>query len=185
MMVPASSISGALRRVNELARVLLMVDDGFEDLELFYPKLRLIEAGHQVHVATPDGGPRTGKHGYTVAADLAIGDASVDAYDALVVPGGSRSPELLRVNDDAVTVVKAFEAAGRTIASICHGPWLLASAGVLSGKRATCYHMIRDDVRNAGADYVDSEVVISDNLITSRTPIDLPAFMRALLARLG
>ena len=167
-----------------MSKVLLMVDEGFEDLELYYPKLRLIEAGHTPHVATPDGGPRTGKHGYTAAADLAIPDADTDDYDALVVPGGSRSPEQLRVNEEALGLVRAFEEAGKTIASICHGPWLLGSAGALTGKRATCYFMIRDDVANAGAEYVDAEVVESGNLITSRTPIDLPAFMRALLAAL-
>jgi protease I len=173
------------RRWIDVARVLMVVDEGFEDLELYYPKLRLIEAGHQVHVATPDGQPRKGKHDYTVAADQAIVDAREADYDALVVPGGSRSPEQLRVNDDALALVRAFEEAGKPMASICHGPWLLASAGVLSGKRATCYFMIRDDVANAGAEYVDAEVVESGNLITSRTPVDLPAFMRALLARLG
>lgn len=168
-----------------MAKVLMLVDEGFEDLELYYPKLRLIEAGHQVHVATPDGQPRSGKHEYSAAADLAIPDVDAGAYDALVVPGGSRSPEQLRVNDAALDVVKTFDASGKVIASICHGPWLLASAGALTGKRATCYFMIRDDVRNAGAEYVDEEVVESGNLITSRTPIDLPAFMRTLLARLG
>ena len=168
-----------------MSKVLLIVDEGFEDLELYYPKLRLVEAGHVAHVATPDGGPREGKHGYTTTADLAIPEADAGTYDALVVPGGSRSPEQLRVNEDALALVRGFEEAGRTIASICHGPWLLGSAGVLSGKRATCYFKIRDDVRNAGAEYVDEEVTISGNLITSRTPADLPAFMRALLARLG
>jgi protease I len=173
------------RRRNEMAKVLMLVDEGFEDLELFYPKLRLIEAGHSVHVATPDGGPRSGKHEYTAVADMAIPEVDATAYDALVVPGGSRSPEQLRVNAAALEVVQAFEGSGKPIASICHGPWLLASAGVLSGKRATCYYMIRDDVRNAGAQYVDQEVVESDNLITSRTPVDLPAFMRSLLAKLN
>jgi protease I len=172
------------RRRNEMAKVLMLVDDGYEDLELYYPKLRLIEAGHTVHVATPDGEPRSGKHEYSASADLAIPAVDVHTYDALVVPGGSRSPEQLRVNEDALDVVRAFESAGKPIASICHGPWLLASAGALTGKRATCYFMIRDDVRNAGAEYVDEEVVESGNLITSRTPIDLPAFMRTLLARL-
>jgi protease I len=160
------------------------VEEGFEDLELYYPKLRLIEAGHVAHVATPDGRPRSGKRGYQIAADLAIGDVEADDYDALVVPGGSRSPELLRVDDGAVGLVREFQVADKPIASICHGPWLLASAGALEGKRATCYFMIRDDVRNAGAEYVDEEVVESGNLITSRTPADLPAFMRTLLARL-
>jgi protease I len=183
--VSAGSIIQSPRRTESVSKVLMVVEDGFEDLELYYPKLRLVEAGHIPHVATPDGGPRTGKHGYTVAADLAIPDVDAASYDALVVPGGSRSPEQLRVNEDALRVVGDFEASGKTIGSICHGPWLLASAGALSGKRATCYHMIRDDVRNAGAQYVDEEVVESDNLITSRTPVDLPAFMKAILARLG
>lgn len=167
-----------------MARVVLMVDTGFEDLELYYPKLRLIEAGHEVAVATPDGQPRTGKHEYSASADLAIRDVSVEDFDALVVPGGSRSPEQLRTQDAALAVVRAFEDAGKPIASICHGPWLLASAGVLQGKRATCYFAIRDDVANAGATYIDQEVVVDGNLITSRTPIDMPAFMRAILAKL-
>jgi protease I len=170
--------------MTDMAKVLLVVEDGFEDLELYYPKLRLVEAGHVAHVATPDGESRSGKRGYPIAADLSIAEADAGAYDALVVPGGSRSPEQLRVDEDAIRLVRAFEDAGKPIASICHGPWLLASAGVLEGKRATCYYMIRDDVRNAGAEYVDEELVESGNLITSRTPIDLPAFMRALLARL-
>ena len=161
-----------------------MVDTGFEDLELYYPKLRLIEAGHQVRVATPDGKPRTGKHEYTVAADLSMNDVDVGSFDALVVPGGSRSPEQLRTQEDALRVVREFQAAGKPIASICHGPWLLASAGVLEGKRATCYFAIRDDVANAGASYMDEEVVVDGNLVTSRTPIDMPAFMKALLAKL-
>lgn len=172
------------RRTTEMSNVLLVVEEGFEDLELYYPKLRLIEAGHVPHVATPDGQPRSGKRGYTIAADLAIDEVAAGEYDALVVPGGSRSPEQLRVNEGAVRLVREFEAAGKPIASICHGPWLLASAGVLEGKRATCYFMIRDDVRNAGAEYVDEEVVESGNLITSRTPVDLPAFMKTLLSRL-
>jgi len=171
--------------MTRMARILMLVEDGFEDLELYYPRLRLIEAGHQVQVATPGGGPRTGKHGYTIAADLAVADADPGQYDALVVPGGSRSPELLRVDDAALAVVRGFDAAGKPIAAICHGPWLLASAGVLRGKHATSYFMIRDDVRNAGAEYVDEEVVESGNLVTSRTPNDLPAFMRTLLARLA
>lgn len=168
-----------------MSRILIVVEEGFEDLELYYPKLRLLEEGHQVRVATPDGRPRTGKRGYTIAADLAMADASPGQFDALVVPGGSRSPELLRVDEAALQLVRGFEEAGKPIAAICHGPWLLASAGALVGKRATSYYMIRDDVRNAGAEYVDEEVVESGNLITSRTPNDLPAFMRALLARLG
>ncbi len=167
-----------------MALVLMLVDSGFEDLELYYPKLRLIEAGHQVEVATPDGQPRTGKHEYTAAADLSIDDVDVGSYDALVVPGGYRSPEQLRTQEVALRVVREFEAAGKPIASICHGPWLLASAGVLEGKRATCYFAIRDDVANAGATYLDEEVVVDGNLVTSRTPIDMPAFMRALLAKL-
>lgn len=167
-----------------MARVLLVAETGFEDLELFYPKLRLLEAGHVVALATPDGSPRTGKHEYTAPADVAIGDVDVDDYDALVVPGGSASPERLRTRDDALRLVRDFEAAGKPIASICHGPWLLASAGVLRGRRVTSYFSIRDDLVNAGATHVDEEVVEDGNLITSRTPADLPAFMRTLLARL-
>ena len=167
-----------------MARVLMVADTGFEDLELFYPKLRLLEAGHEVALATPDGAPRSGKHDYTASADLAIGEVDVTEFDALVVPGGSRSPEQLRTRDDALRLVRSFHEAGKPIASICHGPWLLASAGVLEGRRVTSYFAIRDDLRNAGAAYVDEEVVEDGNLVTSRTPTDLPAFMRALLGKL-
>jgi protease I len=178
------TIRALTRRTSSMARVVLMVDSGFEDLELYYPKLRLIEAGHEVAVATPDGQPRMGKHEYSASADVAIPDIAVGDFDALVVPGGSRSPEQLRTQDEALAVVRDFNDAGKPIASICHGPWVLASAGVLQGKRATCYFAIRDDVANAGATYLDQEVVEDGNLITSRTPIDMPAFMRTILAKL-
>jgi protease I len=173
------------RRTIRMARVALLVEEGFEDLELWYPKLRLIEAGHEALVVTPDGKPRSGKHGYPANPDLAMEALDIDSFDALVVPGGSRSPELLRTQEEALELVRGFKEAGKPIASICHGPWLLASAGILAGRTVTCYFAIRDDVANAGATYEDAEVVEDGNLVTSRTPNDLPAFMRAFLGNLG
>lgn len=164
---------------------LVVTMDGFEDSECEYPRYRLIEAGVDVTVATPDGDAATGKHGATVPGDAAIDDRSAsewaDAFDLLVVPGG-RAPERLRVDAPrAADVVAAFDDAGRPIAAICHGPQLLVSADVLDGRRVTADASIRVDVENAGATVVDEAPVVDDNLVTARTPDDLPGFMRATI----
>jgi len=165
-------------------RILLFVDEGYEDLEFWYPKIRLEEEGAVVDVAGPARATYRGKYGYPAAADVGFGDVDTSAYDALVVPGG-HAPDRIRRAKTALAIVREMARAHKPIAAICHGPQVLISAGVLRGKRATCFVSIKDDVMNAGAQYADEEVVVADGVITSRTPADLPAFCRALIAALG
>ncbi|MFW6153650.1 MAG: type 1 glutamine amidotransferase domain-containing protein [Planctomycetota bacterium] len=161
-------------------KALILTADGVEDSEFFYPYYRLREEGIDVDVATPDGGAATGKHGYPVPANLTISDARSDDYDMLILPGG-KGPEKVRLIDNAVAIAREMTAAGKPIASICHGIQTLISAGVLQGRRATCWAGVRDDLIAAGAAYSDEEVVVDGSLITSRSPHDLPAFMRETL----
>lgn len=164
---------------------LILATDGFEDSEFSYPYYRLQESGWDVDVATPDGEPIEGKHGYEFDADFAIGvhePAELSGqYGILVLPGGN-SPESLRLEAPAaIDIVAAFDAADETIISICHGAQLLISADVLADRRATGYWTLEVDIENAGAEYVDEPVVVDGNLVTSRFPDDLPAFMDAAL----
>ena len=163
------------------ARILIMATDGFEQSELSEPMTRLKQDGATVHLATPGGQPIRGWNksdwGATVDADLAIADVEIEAYSALVLPGGQINPDLLRVNEDAVRVVRNFVAANKIVAAICHAPWLLIEAGVVSGREMTGYASVRTDLKNAGAEVVDQEVAISNGIITSRHPGDLDAFI--------
>ena len=165
-------------------RILIFVDDGYEDLEFWYPRIRLEEEGAVVDVAAAKRRVYEGKYGYPAPADVAFGDVDASAYDALVIPGG-HAPDRIRRSKTAVTIVKEMVRAKKPVAAICHGPQLLISAGALRGKRATCFESIRDDVANAGAEYVDAEVVVDGGVITSRTPADLPAFCRAIIAAMS
>jgi protease I len=163
---------------------LIVTTDGFEDSEFSYPFYRLREAGFDVDVATPDGEPVEGKHGYEFDADFAIDahDAEwwTDEYDLLVVPGGY-APERLRTEaPEAADIVSAFDDADRPIAAICHGAQLLISADVLEGREVTGYWTLEVDIENAGATFIDEAVVVDGNLVTSRVPEDLPAFMAEL-----
>lgn len=165
-------------------KALIVATDKFEDNELTYPYYRLQEAEITIKVATPDGEPITGKHGIKVEGDLQISDAEQEDYDLLVIPGG-RSPEHLRMEAPEVfKLVKDFEEEGKLISAICHGAQLLMSADILDGRRATCYWSIRDDLENAGAEFVDEPVVVDENLVTSRHPPDLPEFMKKTLGKL-
>lgn len=161
-------------------KALILAADGFEDSELLVPMYRLKEEGIDVDVAAPQAGTITGKHDYEAEAGMAFADLNARDYDLLILPGG-KAPETVRLHEAAVNVVKAMAEAGKTIASICHGAQVLISAGVLRGVRATCYEGIRDDVKAAGADYSDDEVVVDGKLITSRMPGDLPAFCREMM----
>ena len=161
-------------------RVLIVSADGFEDSELLVPYYRLREEDIAVDVASPARGPIKGKHGYQVEAGLAIDDVRPADYDALILPGG-RAPERLRKDAKLLEAVRAFSAAGKPISAICHGPQVLASAGVLSGRSATCYRTVAHELAAAGARYQDAEVVVDANLVTSRQPSDLPAFLRETL----
>ncbi len=164
--------------------VAVLVEDLYQDLEVWYPLLRLREAGARV-VTVGTGRARSykSKTGYEVLEDMPVTKVKVEQFDAIVVPGGY-APDILRRYPDMVDFVRQVNARGRLIASICHGAWLLCSADVLRGKTATCFFAIKDDVVNAGARYVDEEVVRDRNLITSRKPEDLPAFMATLIQAL-
>ena len=163
---------------------LIIATDGFEDSELYYPYYRLQENGWAVQVATPGGYEIEGKHGYEFDGDLDLEDRDperfADTFDLVVIPGGS-SPETLRTEAPvAAAIVAAFDEVGVPIASICHGAQLLISADVLEGREIAAYWSLEVDVENAGATFVDDEAVVDENLITSRVPGDLPAFMNAV-----
>ncbi len=158
-------------------KVLFLSADGFEDLELIYPLHRIKEEGHEVDVAGVQGGKITGKHGYSVNVDLAFEEVDPDEFDALVLPGG-KAPEIVRLNERAIEITRKMFEAGKPVASICHGPQILISAGVLKGRKGTSTVTIRDDVKNAGAEWVNEEVVVDGNWVSSRHPGDLYAWMR-------
>lgn len=162
-------------------RVLIIVGDVYEDLELWYPKLRLQEAGAEVVVAGPEAlVVYSGKHGYPCQSDVALTHMSEVDFDALVVPGGFM-PDKLRRDPVVLELVRAFDAARKPIAAICHGGWIPISAGVYRGVRVTGSPGIKDDLENAGAIYTDEAVVVDRNHVTSRRPGDLPEFCRALI----
>ena len=167
-----------------MAKILIMASDGFEQSELFTPLEKLKASGHDVHIAAPKAGTIKAwdkdDWGKTVEADLAIADQSPEGFDALVLPGGVINPDNLRVDDNAVALIKAFADAGKPIAAICHAPWLLVEAGLVSGRRMTSFASIRSDIRNAGAEVVDQAVVEDRGVITSRNPDDLDDFVAAI-----
>ena len=165
-------------------RVAMLIAKNFEDSEAIEPKRFLEEAGASVTVIGAAREEYAGKKGQTLRADRTFAETSPAEYDALVIPGGG-APEQLRIDDAAVAFTREFVTSGRPVAAICHGPQLLISAGVLPGRTITCVKTIRDDVINAGARYVDEEVTVDGNLITSRTPADLPAFDRAIAEALA
>lgn len=162
-------------------KVLILTANGVEDCELFYPYYRFKEEGFDVDVATPDGQKVMGEYGYSLEANLSFADADAEDYDLLLLPGG-KGPEKVRLEFEAVEITKRMFEADKMVAAICHGPQVLISADVLRGKRATCWPALRDDLKAAGADYVDREVVVDGNLVTSRCPSDLPAFCRQIFA---
>ena len=161
-------------------RVALLVDEGFEQIELTSPKEALEREGAKVSVVSPQKGKvkawNTTKWGIKVKVDVPLASAKAEDYDALVLPGGVMNPDKLRRNEWALQFVKAFFDAGKPVAAICHGPWTLIDAGVASGRRMTSYASIQTDLKNAGATWVDEEVVVDNGLVTSRQPDDLPAF---------
>lgn len=165
-------------------RALIISADGFEDSELQVPIEQLREVGIEADIAAPSTGVICGKHGYRVSASLSVGEVDAARYDLLVLPGG-KAPGTLRVLPPVLEVVRSFDRAGKPVAAICHGPQILVSAGVLSGRTATCYPSIAGELHGAGANYVDEKVVVDANLITSRKPSDLPFFMEAIFDRLG
>ena len=167
-----------------MKNIAILVEDLYQDLEVWYPYLRLTEEGFKVYaVGTGRAKVYKSKHGYEIPEDISIKEAKKMDFDAVVVPGGY-APDILRRYQDINDFVKENFSKGKVIASICHGGWVLASAGVLKGKTATSFFAIKDDIVNAGAKFVDKEVVVDGNLITSRKPEDLPAFLKAIIKAL-
>ncbi len=166
-------------------RVAILAENQYEDLELWYPYYRLKEEGADVKIiGTGSAEVYKSKHGYDVKVDLNVDNASVDQFDSVIVPGGW-APDYMRRYPKMVEFVRLANDKNKIIAAICHAGSLLVSAGVLKGKTATCFKAIKDDMINAGAKYVDREVVVDKNLVTSRHPSDLPAFCRELIAVLA
>jgi protease I len=166
-------------------KVALLVDNLYQEMEVWYPYFRLKEAGAEVTVIAAEAGKTyTSKVGYPIKSDIAYTQAKAADYDGVVVPGGF-APDHIRRHPEANQFVHDVDASGKLVAAICHGPWVLCSARVLKGRKATSFFAIKDDVINAGAQWEDSEVVVDRNLVTSRKPEDLPAFLRATIEVLG
>jgi protease I len=164
-------------------RVAVLAADVYEDLELWYPAIRLREEGAQVSIVGPAAQEYQSKHGYPVQADKAAKEVRAADFDAVVIPGGY-APDHMRRSPEMVRLVREAHEAGKVVAAICHAGWMLASAGVLRGRKATSYFSIKDDMVNAGCEWTDREVVVDGNLITSRMPADLPAFLREIIRAL-
>ena len=164
-------------------RAAILVEDLYQELEVWYPFFRLKEAGVEVLVVGTNKKEFKSKFGYPILADVVVERVSPNQFDALIIPGGY-APDILRRYPAVLQLVKEMDRQGKLIAAICHAGWVLCSANILRGKTATCFFAIKDDVVNAGAKYVDREVVRDGNLITSRKPEDLPAFMAAVLQAL-
>ena len=163
-------------------KIAILVDQMYQEMEVWYPLFRFQEAGAKVTtVGATAGATYPSKLGYPVKCELSYDDARVGDFDGVVVPGGY-APDHIRRHEKANQFVHDMDAAGKLVASICHGPWVLCSAGgMLKGRKATSFIAIKDDVVNAGASWVDAEVVVDGNLVTSRKPEDLPAFCRAAI----
>ena len=171
------------------ARVLILATDGFEDAELFEPRQALLDAGAKVTLASIKTDPIQGVKNdsdptRTITPDLTLDQVDTEEFDALLLPGGVGNPDKMRMEERAVAIVGEFMDDDKIVAAICHAPWLLVEADVVDGRRVTSWPSVRTDLENAGGDVVDEEVVIDENLITSRKPDDIPAFNRALIAAL-
>lgn len=162
-------------------RVAVLIEQQYQEMEVWYPVYRLKEAGCEVVMVGPEAGKSyPSKLGYPAVADASAKDVSADKFHAIVVPGGF-APDYIRRSEAMLKLVRDMFSQGKPVAAICHGPWVLCSTTALKGKTATCFYAIKDDVTNAGATYVDKEVVVDGNVITSRKPDDLPAFVVALM----
>ena len=163
-------------------RVAVLVEKFYEDLELWYPVLRLREAGCDVKIVGPKAGESyPSKHGYPAKADVSASDVKASDFDAIIIPGGY-SPDHLRRHKSIIQLLLDAAAQGKVLAAICHGPWMLCSAKCIKGKKVTGFYSIRDDVENAGGIWQDEACVVDGNIVTSRTPDDLPAFMKGIFA---
>lgn len=167
-------------------RVAIIAATDFEQVEMTEPRKALNDAGAETVLISPKGGEIEGMNhdvkADTFKVDLELADADPDHFDALLLPGGALNADKLRVEAQAQAFVRGFQERQKPMAAICHAAWLLASAGLVRGRKLTSYHTIRDDMRNAGAEWVDQEVVADGNLVTSRQPSDIPAFNREMIA---
>jgi len=167
------------------SRILIMASDGFEEWELFGPREMLMKLGAEVVLAAPTLDPiQATVHddpGKTIRPDFTIDRANADDFDALILPGGVRNPDHLRMNVKAIALIQRFNEQGKPVAAICHGPWLLVEADLLRGRTVTSWPSIRTDLRNAGATVVDEPVVTDGNIVTSRKPEDVEEFTRAVI----
>ena len=164
-------------------KIAVLAEQQYEDLELWYPVLRFREAGARVEIVGAGKDRYDSKHGYPVQVTMQAAQVQVTDFDAVIIPGGY-APDHMRRHPPMVQLVREAVAAGKIVAAICHGGWMLCSAHCLEGKQVTGFFAIRDDLENAGATYIDAEVVRDGNLITSRVPSDLPAFCRAIIEAL-
>jgi protease I len=162
-------------------RAAVLVEQQYQEMEVWYPVYRLREAGCKVTLVGPEAGQTyPSKLGYAAKSDKAAKDVSANDFDLIVVPGGF-APDFIRRTEAMIRLVSDMAEKGKIVAAICHGPWVLCSTQALKGRKATCFFAIKDDVSNAGAHYVDAEVVRDGNVITSRKPDDLPAFMQTII----
>ena len=166
-------------------KVAILVDEGFEQVELIKPRKALDRAGAQTQVVSPREGEVRGwnmkRWGKSVAVDVPLESANPAEFDALLLPGGVKNPDKLRTNPKAVQFVKHFVDAGKPVAAICHGPWTLVEADAVKGRTLTSWHSLKTDIKNAGGDWVDEEVVIDNGLVTSRKPDDIKAFNKKMI----
>ncbi len=164
-------------------RIAILVEDNYQVLELWYPYYRLLEEGAEVQLVGPKAVAYKSECGYPAKADVAASQVSADDFDAVIVPGGY-APDRLRRYKAVLDLVRGIYDEGKLVAAICHAAWVPISAGIVNGKRATCVSAIKDDLINAGATYLDQEVVVDGNLVTSRTPSDFAAFLPAIIKAL-
>ncbi len=170
-------------------KIAILATDGFEQVELTEPRKAFDEAGATTYVISPKSGQIKGwkfkEWGDTIKVDKTLDQAKVSDYDALVLPGGVINPDHLRTEPKAVNFVKEFAQSGKPVAAICHGPWTLIEAGVVKGRKMTSWPSIKTDLKNAGANWVDEQVVLDGNFITSRKPDDIPAFSQKVIEEIA
>jgi len=170
-------------------KIAILVEDGFEQIEMTSPKQALEEAGAKTYIISPKSGKVKGwehtKWGQEFPVDVTIDQANPNEYDALLLPGGVMNPDKLRTSKQAVQFARSFFEQKKPVAAICHGPWLLVEADVVKGRKVTSYESIQTDLKNAGANWVDQEVVVDQGLVTSRKPDDLPAFNRKMVEEIA
>ena len=166
-------------------RVVVLAEDGHEDLELWYPYYRLLEEGAEVLIAGHEKRSYVSKHNYPCEVDTTAEGLQAKDFDAVVIPGGEAGPDRLRRHKEILDFVRTMDHEGKVVAAICHAAWVPISAGIVKGRRMTSFWSVKDDCVNAGAKWVDKDCVVDGNLITSRHPDDLPAFCRAIVSALS